>query len=77
MIFSCGLTWEEEKRRRGEWRDFFALLPRTVRVENGRKYCAWLQTIQRRSKRWDCRGYGGWIHEYRLKQNGTDGDSRP
>ena len=68
MIFSCGLTFEEQARRRAEWHDFFALWPRTVEIVDGRKRCAWLQTIERRS-RYVC-GLGEvlWINEYRKKE---------
>lgn len=66
MIFSCGETWEAEKRRLGEWHPFFALFPRTVAIENNRVVCAWLQTIQRKGR--ICEGYPfvHWMWEYRL-----------
>lgn len=66
MIFSCGLTLEE-KRRREDWHDFFALLPRTVAVEDGRFICAWMQTIQRRSTYYLAWDGPDWANEYRLK----------
>lgn len=68
MIFRCGITWAEEKKRRGEWHDFFPLFPRTVAVnDRGEKSCAWLQTIQRKSE-FHCYGMDAyWSNEYRLK----------
>ena len=68
MIFNCGLTWDEIKRRRGEWHDFFPLWPRTIRIDNGHLVCAWLQTIERRSYYYSGWGESWWENEYRLKR---------
>lgn len=49
MIFSCGLTQEEQDRRDKEWHPFFPLFPRTIAKKDGKHICAWLQTIERRA----------------------------
>lgn len=68
MLFKCGLTWEETKKKREQWHDFFALWPRVVSTnDKGEETCAWLQTIQRKSSHVE--GYEGglWLNQYRLK----------
>lgn len=49
MNFNCGLTneaWEEKYR---QWHSFFPLWPRTVKVVEGVKVCAWMELIERRA----------------------------
>ena len=69
MIFKCGLTWNAYKKQQAEWRDHFALIPRTVLIDDatGEMTCAWLQTIQVRSLWEGSYPYASWSHEYRLK----------
>lgn len=65
MIWTDGETWEEEKRRKGEWHKYFAWFPVTIRVENGHKIKAWLQYVERKGYFcWAWMG-GGFDWEYR------------
>ena len=67
MIFSCGETPEVEEKRRGEWRPFFALWPRTIDSVDGKYRCVWLQWIEIREAWCGSWGGSGWAAHYRLK----------
>lgn len=66
MLFDCGETWEAKKARLSEWHPFFALRPRTVSIEGGRKTCAWLQWIERSGFCYSFWQDGVWCWYYRL-----------
>jgi hypothetical protein len=68
MIFDCGDTHDTYIGKIKEWHDFFPLWPRTVEIVEGRKICAWMQTIQRKAMKhycWFDGCYTDW--EYRRK----------
>lgn len=67
MLFDCGENWEHKKARLQDWHDFFPLWPQTIRVDNGRDVCAWLQTIQRKGVLHNCYMDSWWTWEYREK----------
>ena len=69
MIFDCGEDHEHYVERIKDWHSFFTILPRTVKIENGRNICAWMQIIERRCLRHYCWPDGcGTFWEYRLKE---------
>lgn len=70
MEFSCGLTQEEKDKCDSEWHNFFPIFPRTIATKDGKKLCAWLQTIQRRAGRIAYYYYDGRsvVWEYRRKK---------
>lgn len=75
MIFDCGETWQQKKSRLGAWHNYFAWLPRTVKIQDGRRYCAWLETIQRRGE-YNSLGYFWWEYRPLAAQFDAGGDAK-
>lgn len=69
MRFSCGETYDGEKKRLSDWHDFFTLWPRSVAIIGTKTVCVWLETIERRGDYYEGNYAGGegWLWEYRLK----------
>lgn len=68
MKFDCGETAQARQARIQKWHPFFVLFPRTVKEENGRKICAWMETIERRGY-WIGYPLFVWEWEYRPRQS--------
>lgn len=66
MKFSCGENWEVKKARLSDWHPFFAILPRTIGVDkDGNDICVWLEWIERKGRRVECRVGHKWLWVYR------------
>lgn len=70
MILDCGETRESRIAKLEGWHGHFAWWPVLVDVVDGRRKCAWLETVERRGVLvWeDPYGQNGWHWHFRRKE---------
>jgi len=68
MKWIDGYTWQEKKKRREEWHEWFAWFPVTVGVTNDhRKIKVWGQIVMRRGHFFSNVSDSGWDYIYKEK----------